>query len=71
MRALSERGNGVSLAEMRPGKWTTEGEVNGFYAKYPRRVPALTAENVLAFLFKRAHFINESIKVVPQAIVCP
>jgi len=44
---------------MRPGKWTTEGKVNGFYAKYPRRVLALTAENVLAFLLKWVHFVMD------------
>lgn len=48
---------------MQSGKWTTEGKVKGI-AKYLRRKPALTAGDVLAFLYE-VDFI-QSIKVVPQ-----
>lgn len=33
-------------------QWIIEGEGKGLGAKYPRRKPALAAENVLAFSFR-------------------
>lgn len=45
-----------SFTEMRPGKWTTEGKGNSRKAQYPRRRPALPAENVLAFSFEWVPF---------------
>lgn len=40
-------------------KWTTEGKVKSIFAKYLKRLPALKAENVLAFSYEWIILINK------------
>lgn len=65
-------GGAESPAEIRPGKWSTEGEGKGDFAKYLRRKPTLPAENVLAFLKERICFYKQINKGGTADVkVCP